>query len=176
MKNLITILLLLLSSVTLLGNPIYLENQIYYDYNSKSGAFLGIVYDKNTKKPITGLIKKYDVNNKYLISETEYKNGKINGLKKRYEKGILKSEAYYKEGKLHGSSKIYSSKNILRATSNFKNGKEHGISKLYSKSGVLLRESKFNEGKLIYYKRYNEKGILKSEKKYQNGKLIKTND
>lgn len=162
MKILIPILILL--NMILYGNNIYTEEEVYYDYNSKPVVFRGIAHEKNTKKLITGIIKKYDKKTGHLIFEAEYENGKMNGLIKSYKNGWLLEESYYKDGKPHGTFKMYDEQKRLIAECKMENGRQHGISRMYSKTGVIIRESKFNEGNMVYFRRYSDDGVLVKEK------------
>ena len=84
----------------------------------------GLVYDKETRQPITGKVLHYDGSN--LQAEKPYINGKLEGLVKTYyENGNLESETPYK------------------------NGKREGVDKWYYKNGNLEREINYNQGKAV---------------------------
>ena len=67
-----------------------------------------IVYDLETKKPFTGLVKDY-LKNGELKAEINYRNGLLDGIFKAYynDEEKLLMIATFKEGKINGSLKFY---------------------------------------------------------------------
>ena len=73
-----------------------------------------IVYDLETKKPFTGLVKDY-LKNGELKAEINYKNGLLDGIFKAYynDEEKLLMTATFKEGKINGSLKFYTDEYLL---------------------------------------------------------------
>ena len=61
-----------------------------------------------------------------LIEESEYKNGKLHGISKKYneKKGWLRSETQYQDGIKHGFEKLYNSDGTVTSIEYYLNGKE----------------------------------------------------
>ena len=92
---------------------------------------------------------------KYKDEYTEYtyytKDGKVvrHGLcKDYYENGKIVSELNYKDGKLDGICKGYYKDGELEFEYNYKDGKRDGLCKYYYEDGGLESELNFKEGKL----------------------------
>ena len=91
----------------------------------------------NPPKDYTGLWKKW-TKAAELESESNFKNGKRDGLTKFYVDGKLKFENSYKNGVLDGFSKKYFSNGKLRTCRRLKEKVGIGISTEYDKSGALI--------------------------------------
>ncbi|WP_319521909.1 toxin-antitoxin system YwqK family antitoxin [uncultured Desulfosarcina sp.] len=147
---------------------------------SESGTLL---VEANYKDGLAhGTTTHWDEHTKKKVSETQFKNGKKNGLYRTWYQGILSSEITYKDDKQHGTSKRWDRKGRLEYVYSYKNGKKHGQKIHYAsngwqtvetyqddvlhgrcekrKNGVLEREEEYRNGKKVW------------EKWYQNGKLI----
>lgn len=80
------------------------------------------------------------------IMEVEFKNGKREGLFKRYYlSGALLAEANYKNDKLEGLTKIYYESGKLKEEGNYKDNKLVGLWKYYDESGALKAETMFSK-------------------------------
>lgn len=83
-----------------------------------------------------------------VISEENYKEGKLDGvLKTYYENGKLTEETYYLNGLKHGASKVYTEEGILLEDVQYVEGKLHGEAKYYDLKGQLKEKGRYNKGK-----------------------------
>ena len=120
---------------------IYLEKDVKCDFDA------GICYDLKGK-PITGRILNYE--NKILISDISYVNGKEDGNLKIYNNdGKLFLEGTYAQGKPHGYVKEYNEDGTLHSYDEFKNGIQHGKSIIYQANNVPVKEWYYDMGKEV---------------------------
>ena len=86
-----------------------------------------------------------------------YKNGKLNGIRKKYwwnfsygnfpQLGVKET---YKNGELHGPCYRYWKNGQLDQKSNYKNGKKHGQWKNYRNNGQLYFTENYKKGELLW--------------------------
>jgi len=109
----------------------------------------GVVYIQGEKTPYTGVLQ--NINEKgVLVSEAEYKDGKMNGFSKLYyPNGKLKSEATFKNDVQEGIQKDYHENGKLSIEMTFKNGKPDGLAKAYDESGKLIQQATFKKGEQV---------------------------
>ncbi|MFC1752713.1 toxin-antitoxin system YwqK family antitoxin [Thermoproteota archaeon] len=119
--------------------------------------------------------------------ERTYKDGKLNGVTRTYQDGVLAVEAHYKDDEFDGVMKSYYADGNLASEITNKEGKMNGWLKVYYESGALKAKLKLNMEKPVsdrtgYYEDGNVKSILTydasgvpfSEKEFsQDGKIIK---
>ena len=107
-----------------------------------------------------------------LSEESNYKDGKLNGLSKKYfENGNLQSESNYIDHKYNGIVKFYYENGNLEEQSYYVNDEINGTAKFYYENGKLKEEGSRKDGKLNgIVKFYNENGNLQSECNYQDDK------
>ena len=86
----------------------------------------GIAYVKGETEAFTGIIKLY------------------------YENGNLESESNFKDGKQEGLSKLYYENGDLESEGNFKDGKGEGLAKEYYENGYLMAQYYYKDGKIYY--------------------------
>lgn len=98
--------------------------------------------------PQNGLVKKHKYGK--LVSELNYKDGKLHGLCKYYnDSGILERELNYKNGKRNGLCKYWED-GYIRSISNYRNDRLNGIDKYFEyETKELLEENIFKNGKVI---------------------------
>ena len=77
-----------------------------------------------------------------------------------YESGALMTESNYKNGKLEGLEKDYYESGALQGERNYKNDKPVGLAKEYSESGVIQYIDTYKNGQRINRKVYDEIGKL----------------
>jgi len=101
----------------------------------------------------------------------EYKNGKLNGNYKKYEKdGILTKHFTFKEDKPILQKTFYSSNGKSKSITNFKNSNRHGMHKKFHENGNVELEAYFDENyKNGTWKEYSYEGKLTSIQEYKNG-------
>ncbi len=107
-----------------------------------------------------------------LKAETNYQNGKKEGIVKwYYENGQLQLQAYLKNGKPEGIYKTYYRNGQLSVEVNYKNGWMEGIEKRYYESGQLQYEINWkNHMRNGISKFYYRNGQLMDEENYKNDK------
>ena len=151
------------------GTYQYNSEKIYSEKDVKCDFDAGICYDLQGKE-ITGRIKNYD--NKILISDIQYKNGKEDGELKIYRNdGKLFLEGTYKQGKPNGIVKEYNDDGSLLSYDEFKDGIPHGKSIIYQ-NNKILKEWSYNMGKEINIgKIYYPNGNSQLEVNFDNGEL-----
>ena len=118
---------------------------------------------------------KFITNLVYSRYERNYKDGKLEGLyRKYYESGALWSEANYKDWyKPEGLYKVYYESGALKSEANYKDGNREGLEKWYYESGALESEVNYKDGKREGLAiSYLENGRVFAELYYSNNNLI----
>lgn len=89
----------------------------------------------------------YHPNGKSVMSEENYKNGKLEGeYKTFFPDGTPTETAFYKNGLLEGNYKKYAIKGFLYQDFNYKDGKLNGMAIYYSrKTGDLIKKGPFKD-------------------------------
>lgn len=115
----------------------------------------------------------------YTLSGKIETEGVLNGRKRVgnwkyfYPDGTLMSEENYKNGKLEGEQLVYYPDGRVTEFSIYKNGLLDGIASKYSSKGVLIEEVTYKEGKPNGLAKYFElNGDLKETGHYKDGKRI----
>ena len=100
-------------------------------------------------RPFTGV--GFDVyDNGQLYEETNYKDGKLDGLAKRwYDNGLIQYEWNFKDNFYDGLSKEWYKNNQLRYETNYKDGLKDGLSKHWHDNGLLDYTWHYKNGKRI---------------------------
>ena len=124
--------------------------------------------------PVTGLVKEY-YGSGALLRETNYKDGKKNGLEKYYDvNGNLMEGRCYKNGKYVGCDDIYYTPDgEVFTEEQLEENKYTGVAKWYYGSGALLRETNYKDGKQNGLEKeydYYESGALRRETNYKDNK------
>ena len=109
----------------------------------------GVVYIQGEKTPYTGVLQ--NINEKgVLVSEAEYKDGKMNGFSKLYYPNRkLQSEATFKNDVQEGIQKDYYENGKLKKKILYKNGMKNGITKFYDENGNFLKQANFVDDKQV---------------------------
>jgi antitoxin component YwqK of YwqJK toxin-antitoxin module len=76
-----------------------------------------------------------------------------------YENGVLASETNWKDGKLNGLCNWYYDSGRLQAEGNWKDGRQDGISRWYYESGRLKEMANYKDGGLLSATCYDENGL-----------------
>ena len=110
-----------------------------------------------------GLSRRWDDGQLWI--EMNYKVGKEDGLYRKWDGyGDLSVEMNYKEGRQEGLERTWHSKGKLRYESNYKNGEEDGLVRWWHRNGQLKHEKTFENGFLEGFDRsWYEDGQMKSE-------------
>lgn len=93
----------------------------------------------------------YHEDGKSVMSEENYKNGKLEGVYKTYyPTGEPTEIAYYRNGLLDGNYKKYSIKGFLYQDFNYSRGKLNGMAIYYSrKTGDLIKKGPFKDDQRV---------------------------
>ena len=156
-KNFFFILLFLSSSFNIL-------------YHYKSYISYKIEKFQNPHKivKIGNIEKEYDEKNN-LIRESEYLNGKKNGLEKIYTNNRLHFEKTYLDGKRDGFHKIYWKNGQINILTQWKNNQIIGIVKEYYTDGKLYATKPYKNGLINGVVKYFYKnGSLQSERYFKD--------
>ena len=158
------------------GDKIADGSDVYYDENNVAYSRGEIAENK-----MSGVFKYYKNGDKsgQLKYETEYKDGKKDGIEKGYrENGNLWTETEYKDGKENGVEKRYDENGNLWTETEYKDGKQDGIEKFYDENGKisfvkLYRNDKeivsgITSGSAIYY---NDEGVAYSSDEIEENKM-----
>ena len=103
-----------------------------------------------------------------ILSEIHYTNGVREGSCKYFWDGVwaIKSAVHYKNGKLIGSSKTYNKEGRLIEEGQYKYSEigvysqKDGVWKAYYSSGTLKSEVEYINGKATNWKNYDTKGKI----------------
>lgn len=103
-----------------------------------------------------------------LAEKSEYKLGKLDGIRQLYENGILESEETRVSDQYHGPYKAYYPNGKLRMEANYVNDVMTGDVKSYYPNGMLKEIVKFaNNEENGPFTEYFENGKLKAEGQYK---------
>jgi|GEM_PF-6912968 len=83
-----------------------------------------------------------------IEQETNFANGKKNGLYVKYKFGRPVEKMYFANDKLDGASTYFQNGNIQRIV-NFKDGIQHGAMMWYDEKGKLVMEYEYENGKKV---------------------------
>lgn len=143
-----------------------------FDY-SKVSFVDDALYDKASKKPLTGTYYKY-YDSGELESIVSFKNGRLHGPAEQYfPSGYLQVEEKYKDGKHVGDCKFYFESGRLHFNMPYKNGVKHGLQNVYHKNGNLERSFQLVDGKLNgAYKIFYKSGPIHKDMTFEQGKVV----
>ncbi len=88
------------------------------------------------------------------MSESNYKNGKLNLLTLWYENGQKESETHFRNGKREGLLTLWYPNGQKRSETHYKNGKEDGLGTYWYENGQKALEIEYKDGKEISRKKY----------------------
>jgi antitoxin component YwqK of YwqJK toxin-antitoxin module len=115
----------------------------YYHFNSPQ-----IMTLENYKNGKLEGIRKVYYRSGALAEETSYVNGVKNGLYKNYaENGVIIEESIYKNGQYEGEAIYRNGTNNIVSQGIYKNGKKVGIWKIADKNGNLIDTNMNKQGK-----------------------------
>lgn len=120
-----------------------------------------------------GIVREYHKNGK-LLSEINYKNGKIEGLLRSwYDNGQLHDSAYFEKGKVIGYAVAYYRNGNKNREENWNEHEVlHGLSQFWYEDGVLGDSGWYYNGSPDReWRRYHKNGQLQHIKNYAHGKL-----
>ena len=154
----------------------------------------GLVYDKETRQPITGKFELYGLIRDgrkdyqtylylYLYSISNYKDGLKHGIETKYDydDGKVSSITPYTNGKKNGVQEQYNSLGRLSSKITYRDD-IWMVYKKYDKNGVLYEEIHNKDGEEIFYdiktnqpmagvhQEFRDDGTLLNETPYKNGK------
>ena len=105
--------------------------------------------------------------------EFSYKNGRRDGVSKRWKDGKIQDEYYFEKGKRNGRSREWAANGQLTFEGYYLNGEENGLFVWYSSYGKKIAEENFILGKKDgENKYYDDRGVLTQIDIYKDDKLI----
>lgn len=133
--------------------------------NVESGYKRVEVYNKNKT-----IVTIYNVDNK-IKSISAYKHGKLHGIKKEYEKGVLKSTEVYVNGRHVGPDILYYHSGEIKQINNYTSEDDFIIEDYYKNQNVK-RKSEYTNGELNGpYIEYYKDGTIQYSASYSDGLL-----
>ncbi|WP_291113573.1 toxin-antitoxin system YwqK family antitoxin [Flavobacterium sp. UBA6135] len=122
---------------------------------------------KVVNKLYEGEWKYYHLDMDQIMTLENYKNGKLDGVRKVfYKSGELAEETNYKEGKREGSYKKYAENGIVMEELNYKNDLFHGPAIYKETDGTISITGQYKNGLSVGEWKYYEKGkLVRTEKK-----------
>ena len=182
MKNILSILLISVLFIGCSPEKVELSELSYetkYEYFDDSSYPITVYYHRGSKFNGVATIPAaigdgWQPGTSDYREEREYKNGKRNGLtKKWYKNGQLRSETNYKDGEKDGIHKVWYENGQLEWEGNYKDGQYEGLWKAWWKNGQLELEVNYKYGlKDGLCKNWYENGQLGYERNYKSDLLI----
>lgn len=143
------------------------------EFNSKDNSCYTIFYNqrknkvsegKQVGKDYDGEWKYYHENSTTIMTLENYKNGKLNGVRKvYYPNGVLAEEANYINGVKDGTYKSYAENSVLLENAIYKNGQYDGQAVFKNASNIEVGKGKFKNGKKVGIWTYNNGGTITTE-------------
>jgi len=139
------------------------------------GAWKGMLRSVSYKDGVLdGVERTYLNGGKHVRSETPWKEGKIEGVKKIFHpNGKVMTQVNYKDGKPVGESKSYDDEGRVTRVGKFKDGRRHGdMIDYWSETGKVKRIVPYDVGKVNgTVKQYYKNGKLKAELPFKQDSL-----
>jgi antitoxin component YwqK of YwqJK toxin-antitoxin module len=143
------------------------------EFNFKDNSCYTIFYNqrknkvsegKQVGKDYDGEWKYYHENSATIMTLENYKNGKLNGVRKvYYPNGVLAEEANYTNGMKDGTYKSYAENSVLLENTFYKNGQYDGQAVFKNASNIEVGKGKFKNGKKVGIWTYNNGGTITTE-------------
>ena len=149
-----------------------------YKDGQKDGPYIQLdrrgkitLYEYYRNGLLNGQQVSYAPSGDFPVSETNYVNGKRNGLYRLYyDNGKIQEESDYVENQKNGSSKWFNKGGKLLAEYNYKLGNFEGIQKTFYDNDTLQILSSYTNNELSGdYKEFYRNGKLKMTGKYIKG-------
>lgn len=148
------------------------------DFTAKDGSCYTVIFDqkgnkvsegKEKNKQHEGEWKFYHKESPVIMTLENYKNGKLEGIRKVfYKSSAINEEATYKNGILNGPYKKYSEKGIVLEEAFYKNGEFHGPAVYRDIDGQIISKGSYVNGKKMGIWQFFEKGKLTKEVNMSN--------
>jgi antitoxin component YwqK of YwqJK toxin-antitoxin module len=143
------------------------------EFNTKDNSCYTVFYNQRKNKVSEGkqIGKDYDGEWKYyhensttIMTLENYKNGKLNSVRKVfYPNDVLAEEANYTNGAKDGNYKSYAENSVLLENTNYKNGQYDGQAVFKNASNIVVGKGKFKNGKKVGIWTYNNGGTITTE-------------
>lgn len=142
---------------------------IFYDQRKNK-----VSEGKQINKLFEGQWKYYHQNSKEVMTIENYKNGKLEGLRTVfYPSTKIAEETNYSNGKKNGLYKKYSEKDaVVLEESNYKNGEYDGLAIYRDPLGNIVAQGKYVNGKKKGIWQFYENGKLVSEENMSKVKKV----
>lgn len=101
-----------------------------------------------------------------LLSEEDYKDGKLDGKKIYYSHGKIEEIAEYKQGLKDGIYAKYNNqpapdaKHVLVFTVTYRNNREHGMGYVYDEDGKLRERQRYDNGVMVADTFVTDRGLV----------------
>jgi antitoxin component YwqK of YwqJK toxin-antitoxin module len=156
----------LLNKVEFFNNGLRDGISVQFDRKAKI-----VTYENYKNGELNGTCVYYGPYNENPTKETNYANGKLNGITKLfYDNGKIQEESYYKANLKSGPSKWYNKDGKIIASYNYINGLFEGMQTSYYENDSLQSRSDYKNNLLNGdYKEYYRNGKLKESGRYLNG-------
>ncbi|MGK7390715.1 MAG: toxin-antitoxin system YwqK family antitoxin [Candidatus Cyclobacteriaceae bacterium M2_1C_046] len=84
-----------------------------------------------------------------LMAESNYKDGKLEGIfKTYYESGVNQTDGYFQNNERNGIWSWYFENGQLETTINYSEGKKEGVQDFYNELGIKVRTEEYIQGEL----------------------------
>ncbi len=127
-----------------------------------------------TGKIPDGIVKEFHANGQLKVEET-YLDGKLNGLRKKYDElGRIWAEEHYQNNMLEGQVRIhnYFKDKVFEEEATFSANRLNGLRKTFYPNGKISVEETYKDGKLEGIRRsYYEDGPINTEETYKDDRL-----
>ena len=155
-------------------SEIYSQNRYNYLYETTGDVLEdGELFLKYDMSKVTGLV----YGEGEWAFEFSYKNGRRDGVSKRWKYDKIQDEIYFLNGKRDGRSRSWSSNEQLTFEGYYLKGKENGKFVWYSIWGKKIAEENYISGKKDgECKYYDENGELKFIEYFKNDVFIRTTE
>jgi len=150
------------------------------EFNPKDNSCYTIFYNQNNNKVSEGKLinKQYEGEWKYyhkdsptIMTSENYKNGKLDGIRKVfYKEGKIAEEISYKDGKKEGTYKKYAENGVVLESSNYKNDQYSGLATFKNGEDKLVAKGTFTNGKKTGMWEFLEKGKMVKRNMDKQGK------
>jgi antitoxin component YwqK of YwqJK toxin-antitoxin module len=141
-------------------------------YNSNETYYYGdLLLVTETNLPLTGFVLTFADKEGYLVSESYYINGRLNGSYKHYYKdGSLSGEQKFVDGQLEGHSRFWFENGRKRSEEYYNHGELDEVSKRWFENGQIQCIFHYEDGLIIGWQReYLEDGAILYEVNLSNG-------
>lgn len=150
------------------------------DFSAKDGSCYTIVFNGKHKVSEGKLVNKihegewkfYHLRSDTIMNLENYKNGKLDGVKKVfYNTGLIAEEVNYVEGIKNGPYKKVAENGVVLEETNYKNGEYHGPAIFREAAGGKYTVGEYKNGQSVgIWKFYDKDKLVKEENRSEKKK------